>query len=136
MLPKIFQKGVLWLKFTYVYPEAPTEILSYYFGTYKHHEHSIDKLHIEISNMNSKAEDEILEKNKIDLDKNETNQLPQEPTTCCMSGCANCVWLEYAEKMSEYFKDGGESAIKEINERVNDANIRAFLLQELRMRKL
>lgn len=59
---------------------------------------------------------------------------PEAPTTCCMSGCANCVWLEYAEKLSEYFKDGGERAIKEINERVDDPNIRAFLLQELRSR--
>lgn len=52
-----------------------------------------------------------------------------------MSGCANCVWLEYAEKLTEYFKDGGERAIKEINEKVDDPSVKAFLLQELRMRK-
>ncbi|KAL3274467.1 hypothetical protein HHI36_015852 [Cryptolaemus montrouzieri] len=68
--------------------------------------------------------------------QNESNELPEEPTTCCMSGCANCVWLDYAEKMSAYFKDGGDKAIKEINEKVNDPNIRAFLMQELRMRKI
>lgn len=78
------------------------------------------------SGMNSNHEN-------IDLDE---KKLPEEPTTCCMSGCANCVWLEYAEKMSEHFKDGGTTVIKEINEKVNDPNIRAFLLQELRMRKL
>lgn len=60
---------------------------------------------------------------------------PEEPTTCCMSGCANCVWLEYAEKISTYYRDGGEQAVKEINEKVSDPNIRAFLLQELRMMK-
>lgn len=60
--------------------------------------------------------------------------LPEEPTSCCMSGCANCVWLEYAESLSEYYKDGGEKAIEEINQRVSDSNIKAFLLHELRMR--
>lgn len=60
---------------------------------------------------------------------------PEAPVTCCMAGCANCVWLEYADKLTAYFKDGGERAIKEINEKVDDPSIKAFLLQELRMRK-
>lgn len=61
-------------------------------------------------------------------------KLPEEPTTCCMSGCANCVWLDYAEKLTEYYRDGGERAIKEINDNITDTNIKAFLLHELRMR--
>lgn len=64
-----------------------------------------------------------------------TTELPEEPTTCCMSGCPNCVWLEYADKLSAYFKDGGKQAIKEINEKVQDPNMRAFLFHELRMKK-
>lgn len=67
---------------------------------------------------------------------NKKKDYPEEPTTCCMSGCANCVWLDYAEKLSEYYRDGGEQAIKEINEKVTDQNIRAFLLHELRMRNI
>jgi len=63
------------------------------------------------------------------------NEFPEEPTTCCMSGCANCVWLEYAEKINAYYRDGGESAMKEINLRVHDTNIKAFLMHELRMRQ-
>ncbi|XP_076275257.1 oxidoreductase-like domain-containing protein 1 [Rhynchophorus ferrugineus] len=59
---------------------------------------------------------------------------PEEPTTCCMSGCANCVWLEYAEALSKYYHDGGEKAIQEINERINDPNIKAYILHEIRMR--
>lgn len=69
----------------------------------------------------------------IEISSNRTS-LPEEPTTCCMSGCANCVWLEYAEKLTEYYKDGGDLALKEINDNVTDSNIKAFLLHELRMR--
>lgn len=58
----------------------------------------------------------------------------EEPTACCMSGCANCVWLDYADKLNEYFKDGGEKALKEIEEKITDPNIKSFLLHEIRMR--
>ncbi|XP_017772023.1 PREDICTED: oxidoreductase-like domain-containing protein 1 [Nicrophorus vespilloides] len=64
-----------------------------------------------------------------------TTTFPEPPTTCCMSGCANCVWLDYVEKLSEYYKDGGEKAMKRISEEVTDGNMRAFLMHELRMRK-
>lgn len=60
--------------------------------------------------------------------------IPEPPTTCCMSGCPNCVWLEYAEKLTDYFKDGGERALKEINTHVTDPSVKAYLLHELRMR--
>ncbi|KAJ8984670.1 hypothetical protein NQ317_015761 [Molorchus minor] len=72
---------------------------------------------------------------KINKVKKE-RQYPEEPSTCCMSGCANCVWIEYAEALTEYFKDGGDQALKEINEKVTDPNIKSFLLHELRMRNI
>lgn len=62
-------------------------------------------------------------------------ELPEEPTTCCMSGCANCVWLDYAEKLCQYYNDGGEEALKKINENVSDLSIKAFILHEWRMRQ-
>ncbi|KAG5900582.1 hypothetical protein JTB14_022885 [Gonioctena quinquepunctata] len=68
------------------------------------------------------------------LDAKKTRIFPEEPTTCCMTGCAECVWLEYAEKLSEYFGDSGEGALKEINEKITDPNMKAFLLHELRMK--
>lgn len=71
---------------------------------------------------------------KTEQESKKTAELPEEPTTCCMSGCPNCVWLEYADKLTAYFEDGGEKAIKEINKKVQDSNIKAFLLHELRMR--
>ncbi|CAH1280026.1 unnamed protein product [Diabrotica balteata] len=61
---------------------------------------------------------------------------PEEPTTCCMSGCANCVWIEYADELQKYFQDGGERAREEINNRVTDPNMKAFLSHELRMRNI
>lgn len=62
--------------------------------------------------------------------------IPEPPTTCCMSGCANCVWIEYAEKLSKIFQDGGEKAQKEIMSKVDDTNMQAFLAMELRNLKL
>lgn len=74
------------------------------------------------------------DKNKDAKGNQAITELPEAPTTCCMSGCANCVWLDYAEKLSQYLRDGGEQAIKEIDEKVTDPNIKAFIMQELRMR--
>ena len=35
---------------------------------------------------------------------------PSLPTTCCMSGCANCVWLDYANDVVDFYcKRGGAS---------------------------
>lgn len=73
-------------------------------------------------------------KNNPVKEKKHPVPLPEEPTTCCMSGCANCVWLDYAEKLCKYYQDGGEQAIKEINERISDPNIKAYIMHEIRMR--
>lgn len=58
--------------------------------------------------------------------------LPEEPTNCCQSGCANCVWVKYAEEMSAIFKDGGAKAQQIILEKVTDPGMKAFLQMELR----
>ncbi|KAF4517284.1 hypothetical protein B566_EDAN008618 [Ephemera danica] len=58
---------------------------------------------------------------------------PEEPTTCCMSGCANCVWIQYAEVMVARHKDGagGDKARKAIDN-IKDPMMKAFLAMELR----
>ncbi|XP_055325317.1 oxidoreductase-like domain-containing protein 1 [Sitodiplosis mosellana] len=63
-------------------------------------------------------------------------KIPPPPTNCCMSGCANCVWIQYAEKVSSKLQ-GGSDAVREIimNE-VQDTNMRSFLEMELRLHKL
>jgi hypothetical protein len=58
-----------------------------------------------------------------------------EPTNCCMSGCVNCVWIEYAEKLSSILKHSPNDIQKIILEKVQDPNMRAFLISELKVRK-
>lgn len=56
---------------------------------------------------------------------------PNPPLDCCMSGCANCVWIKYAEDMRDYYcADGLEKALKDI-EQIEDANLKAYLKLEL-----
>lgn len=59
-------------------------------------------------------------------------EVPEPPTTCCMSGCPDCVWVKYAERLTKIFLDGGEQAQKLIMSKVKDPNMRAFLAMELR----
>ena len=56
-----------------------------------------------------------------------------EPTNCCMSGCANCVWIQYAEKLSATLE---KSVQKLIMDKVQDPNMKAFLSMELRFRNI
>ena len=60
----------------------------------------------------------------------------EEPTNCCMSGCPNCVWIEYAEKLSTVLKNSPGDVQKVLMEKVQDPNMRAFLSMELRTRKI
>uniref|UniRef100_A0AC34G4L6 Oxidoreductase-like domain-containing protein n=1 Tax=Panagrolaimus sp. ES5 TaxID=591445 RepID=A0AC34G4L6_9BILA len=67
-----------------------------------------------------------------------------DPLSCCGSGCAKCVWIQYADEVGEYFskkEHNSEShkfldkynAVKEEMERnVQDENLRAFLLMEVK----
>ena len=64
---------------------------------------------------------------------------PELPTTCCMSGCANCVWLDYAEDMVKYYKKRGEHVpkdkiLKEIESHLSDPMVKAFVLLELKFK--
>lgn len=50
-----------------------------------------------------------------------------------MSGCANCVWIEYADQLSTSLRNGSDVARSIIMEEVQDTNMRSFLEMELRI---
>ncbi|XP_076235513.1 uncharacterized protein LOC143179944 [Calliopsis andreniformis] len=83
----------------------------------------------------------VLSSEKNDTVKNEIEDSPSvedltEPTNCCMSGCANCVWIQYAEKLSAALEKSDVDMQKVILEKVQDPNMRAFLSMELRFRNI
>lgn len=55
---------------------------------------------------------------------------PEVPTCCCMSGCANCVYIQYAVEMADYFKDNGATALK-IIDAIEDVTLKTFLKMEV-----
>lgn len=62
-----------------------------------------------------------------------TPELPEEPTTCCMSGCANCVWIEYAETVKNMLTDCDSKQVTQmILDKIQDQNMKAFLSMELK----
>ena len=68
-----------------------------------------------------------------------SNIPPEPPTTCCMSGCANCVWLDHAEDLIEYYDKKGlnkEKILEDIESQVSDPMIKAFVKLEIKSRIL
>ena len=54
-----------------------------------------------------------------------------------MSGCANCVWLDYAEEMTQFYQNKGsqvpkEKILQEIEQQVTDPMLKAFILLEIK----
>lgn len=62
-------------------------------------------------------------------------QIPTPPNNCCMSGCANCVWIQYADELTSKLRNGSDVARDIIMNEVQDTNMRSFLEMELRLLK-
>jgi hypothetical protein len=57
---------------------------------------------------------------------------PEPPVDCCMSGCANCVWIQYAEELKNYYSlDQGSKKAKEAIELIDNPGLKMFLKVEL-----
>lgn len=76
----------------------------------------------------------VLRQNILVKDNSATPPTP--PTTCCMSGCHNCVWIEYADCLAEHYRDGGVEACRMIEKEIEDPSLRAFILMEVRLKGL
>lgn len=56
---------------------------------------------------------------------------PEPPIDCCMTGCVNCVWIQYAEELRDYYAaDGNERAKIEV-EKIENPSLKAFIKLEL-----
>ncbi|KAG8231035.1 hypothetical protein J437_LFUL010813 [Ladona fulva] len=86
-------------------------------------------MHLETESSGNMTSDGV--ENSMDDSSSTTSSQLEEPTTCCMSGCANCVWIQYAEELSKRYRDGGEKA-REAIMKISDPNMKAFLLTELK----
>ena len=56
-----------------------------------------------------------------------------------MSGCANCVWLDYADEVSKYYELKGsnmskDEIMKDIERQISDPMLKVFILLELKMK--
>lgn len=67
-----------------------------------------------------------------DDDGGASKKPPEPPDNCCMTGCANCVWLKYADELTEYYKDGGVLADEAIDS-IKDPSLKAFLKMQQKM---
>lgn len=57
---------------------------------------------------------------------------PPPPELCCMSGCANCVWIEYAKELKKYSKAGeSDLLIDEALSKIEDHSFRMFIKMEI-----
>ena len=48
-----------------------------------------------------------------------------------MSGCEKCVWIIYAQELTDMYKDSGSTAKKIILEKIKDPSMQVFLKMEL-----
>lgn len=70
-------------------------------------------------------------------DCSNSTEPPDLPIHCCMSGCANCVWLDYAEEMVKFYERKGailklEQLLQDIDDNLTDEMIKAFVKMEIK----
>ncbi|CAK1546940.1 unnamed protein product [Leptosia nina] len=77
------------------------------------------------------------EEKEREIEKIKRNaSLDEPPTACCRSGCANCVFIVWAETLAEKMESAGPEIAEKILKMVDDPSMRAYLELELRIRGL
>jgi len=79
----------------------------------------------------------VEEEKEDEVSNKEEEGPPPLPTTCCMSGCANCVWLDYADAMVAFYSARGEGvALQDLlitmRSNVEDPMVKTFIEMELK----
>ncbi|CAH2038029.1 unnamed protein product, partial [Iphiclides podalirius] len=81
---------------------------------------------------NAKATEEEKEKEIERIKQNAS--IDEPPTACCRSGCANCVFIVWAEAITAKMENAGPEIAEKIMKMVDDPSMKAYLEMELRLR--
>ncbi|XP_063618408.1 oxidoreductase-like domain-containing protein 1 [Cydia splendana] len=81
----------------------------------------------------TKTEAEIEKEKELERIANDAS-IDEPPTSCCQSGCANCVFIVWAETLSKKMNNAGPEIAEKIMKSVQDPSLRAYLEMELRLR--
>ncbi|XP_061713583.1 oxidoreductase-like domain-containing protein 1 [Cydia pomonella] len=81
----------------------------------------------------TKTEAEIEKEKELERIANDAS-IDEPPTACCQSGCANCVFIVWAETLTKKMNNAGPEIVEKIMKSVQDPSLRAYLEMELRLR--
>ncbi|XP_052740150.1 oxidoreductase-like domain-containing protein 1 isoform X2 [Bicyclus anynana] len=80
---------------------------------------------------------ELDEEKEREIERIKKNaSIEEPPTACCQSGCANCVFIVWAETLASKMNNAGPEIAEKIMKTVDDPSMRAYLELELRIRGL
>ena len=150
-------KALLFNKFKHSLPQSNCDIMCYIFIPQRASLHSGTSLNTDCGSTPGNIQPDPTESSNSDSDREDSDLRPaleaitpnvepphrvsivpgkgpppEPPVDCCMSGCANCVWIQYCEELKHYFSDGmGQEIAKEAIENIENPGLKMFLKVEL-----
>ena len=70
-----------------------------------------------------------LSQNELNTSNSNLPPIP-DPNLCCGEGCANCIWILYAEELNKHLKDK-KKVITQIDKQIDDPSIKAFIIMQI-----
>ncbi|KAL7035502.1 hypothetical protein ACKWTF_008410 [Chironomus riparius] len=95
------------------------------------HNRSLTRKFRQMCSKSNFSDDKTNSVNENELKTDSSIELPPEPDNCCMSGCENCVWKQYAADLTDLYNVSGDNAKKIILEKIKDPTMQVFLKMEL-----